>query len=313
MLTHYQIIDGHIHAGDASNFNCLVLAGASLKERQAIIKKYALPEYIFDTDHILEPIAHFEYLDSSRLTHAWRLSLTNLSPMTSNAIEARLEAVRIIHSDDLLIFQIAQNSAFVEHLIAHCQTETATIDRLVGQALKRIYVHFDRELVRQKQLIDELDHAARATAKNAALFQLADTTRDLVYLQHLLDDLRDPVTQLWTDAIFSRALAHTHLRESIRRQQHRAEIRVSLYRDLIEAIGGLFTDMMNNNLNHLMQYLNSAALLLAVPSLIAGIWGMNVGSLPGEKVRFAFWVVIGITALITITYGIYLAKKDYAK
>ena len=40
--------------------------------------------------------------------------------------------------------------------------------------------------------------------------------------------------------------------------------------------------MMDSHLNHLMKYLDSAALVIAVPALISGIWGMNVGGLTGK-------------------------------
>lgn len=40
--------------------------------------------------------------------------------------------------------------------------------------------------------------------------------------------------------------------------------------------------MMDNNLNHIMKYLDSAALIISVPALFAGIWGMNTGGLPGK-------------------------------
>ncbi|WGO85257.1 MAG: Hypothetical protein LKU_00064 [Lactobacillus kefiranofaciens] len=37
-----------------------------------------------------------------------------------------------------------------------------------------------------------------------------------------------------------------------------------------------------------MKYLDSAALVIAVPALISGIWGMNVGGLPGKEDKNGF-------------------------
>lgn len=47
---------------------------------------------------------------------------------------------------------------------------------------------------------------------------------------------------------------------------------IEIYRDLLESIGDLFNGMMDNNLNHIMKYLDSAALIISVPALFAGIW-----------------------------------------
>ena len=46
--------------------------------------------------------------------------------------------------------------------------------------------------------------------------------------------------------------------------------------------------MMGSHLNHLMKYLDSAALVIAVSALISGIWGMNVGGLTGKEDKNGF-------------------------
>lgn len=48
---------------------------------------------------------------------------------------------------------------------------------------------------------------------------------------------------------------------------------IHVYTDLLNSISGLFTAMMDSHLNHLMKYLDSVALILAIPTLISGIWG----------------------------------------
>ena len=186
-------------------------------------------------------------------------------------------------------------------------------ETLIGHLISLINVHFVSELRRQKQTIDQLDRSARVTTKNAELFKLADTERDLVYLQHTLEDQRRVLARLWKDARFSRALTDPDLKQHIQLNQRYAEKLIAIYRDLVDSTGSLFTDMMNNNLNHLMQYLNSASLVISVPALIAGIWGMNTGGLPGRNAAFGFWIVVGATVLITVASAAYLARKDYSK
>lgn len=88
---------------------------------------------------------------------------------------------------------------------------------------------------------------------------------------------------------------------------------VTIYRDLLETIGGLFSDMMDNNLNHLMKYLDSAALVVAVPSLIAGLWGINTGGLPGKENTIGTILVFGLAILVGILTAIFLSRKDFSK
>ena len=69
--------------------------------------------------------------------------------------------------------------------------------------------------------------------------------------------------------------------------------------------------MMDSRLNHLMKYLDSAALIIAIPALISGIWGMNIGGLPGKDTNYGFWILVLLSVILTITWGIFLKKKKY--
>jgi magnesium transporter len=86
---------------------------------------------------------------------------------------------------------------------------------------------------------------------------------------------------------------------------------VEVYRDLIDAISGLFSDIMSNHLNHLMKYLDSAALIISVPSLIAGLWGMNTGGLPGRHTSVGFWSMVAVSGLLAFITWIILRFKKF--
>ena len=313
MLRYFKITSENIYETNAGDYNWLVLDNASASEKSQLVDQYKLPADVFDDTYGAETVTRFEYLPENGLDKMWRLTVMDLSPETNDEIERRLHPITFLKSPNLLIMQVPMGSNLIDRLIQDYQNNPSKMDSLVLYGLLRLFIHFNYELVRQKQIIEELDQAARVTARNAALYQLTDTTKDLVYLRHALQNLQTSLKQFWAESMLAKDMPQLGLKRQIEHQQQYAEKQVAIYVDLVETIGGLFTDMMNNNLNHLMQYLNTAALLLAVPSLIAGIWGMNVGSLPGERTRFAFWVVLGIMTVITIVYGLYLAKKDYTK
>ncbi len=79
---------------------------------------------------------------------------------------------------------------------------------------------------------------------------------------------------------------------------------ILIYRDLLESIGDLFNGMMDNHLNHLMKYLDSAALIISVPAMIAGVWGMNTGGLPGKNSTLGFLLVVIASIVIAAALDI---------
>ena len=72
-----------------------------------------------------------------------------------------------------------------------------------------------------------------------------------------------------------------------------------------------FASLINNNLNNVMKYLTAATILLAVPTLVASVYGMNIG-LPFQNTPHAFALVMGISGLLAAAIGalfIFLSRK----
>ena len=75
-----------------------------------------------------------------------------------------------------------------------------------------------------------------------------------------------------------------------------------------------YGSVISNNSNDTMRKLTIITILLAVPTMIAGFWGMNM-PVPGENgVTFWetgwFWLVIGATAVITAALAILIIKGN---
>ena len=60
-----------------------------------------------------------------------------------------------------------------------------------------------------------------------------------------------------------------------------------------------FASLINNNLNNVMKYMAAATILLAAPTLIASLYGMNIG-LPFQEHAHAFGIVMGISAFLAL-------------
>ena len=63
-----------------------------------------------------------------------------------------------------------------------------------------------------------------------------------------------------------------------------------------------FASLINNNLNNVMKYMAAATILLAAPTLIASLYGMNI-ALPFQGNSQAFAIVMGISGLLVAVIG----------
>ncbi|KRM79350.1 mit family metal ion transporter cora [Lapidilactobacillus dextrinicus DSM 20335] len=314
MLTYYEINEkSGIKKGTQEHGNWLVLSKATASEQQQVIETYQLPQDIFKGADEAEEIARFEEMSNSKLGDFKILSITDLSAETEVKIEARLEPLIFIIASHQIITYIGDNSIAVKRFVEKYPTEVTSTAKLLGLMVLMIYTHYIKELLTIKKTIDQLDQSARKTTETAELHRLADTERDVVFLDHTLRGQKKILSHLWDDADFIQELDDDRLLYNIRLRQEYAEELINIYRDLLETVGGLFNDMMNNNLNHLMKYLDSAALIISIPALISGIWGMNTGGLPGKGSTLGFMIVMALAIVLTVLATIHLKRKDYTK
>ncbi len=277
MFQYYKMEDRKIRESSEEDYNWLVVSGTDPEEQRHLLERYQLPEDIFIGANEPEEVSRLEYLRNTKLNHPILYTLIDLSEVTQDRIENRLEPVTFIYTKDLLITYVSHQSTLIKRLIEKHEQDIQRYEDIVAYSTLMIYTHYIKGLQEMKKQIDALDEAARKTTENKELFNLADTERDMVYLDHTLRDQNHTVDRLMDRKEFLDRLDNEALVYDIKLRQKFAMKMVTIYRDLLETIGGLFSDMMDNNLNHLMKYLDSAALVVAVPSLIAGLWGINTG------------------------------------
>ena len=82
----------------------------------------------------------------------------------------------------------------------------------------------------------------------------------------------------------------------------------TIYRDIMSGTMDAFASVISNNQNIVMKFLAAITIILTIPTIVASLWGMNVG-VPFEGRVWGFWVVVGIIIAITIPVLIIMIKK----
>lgn len=76
------------------------------------------------------------------------------------------------------------------------------------------------------------------------------------------------------------------LLEDVQVENRQAIEMATIYREIIDGTSELMSNVINNRLNNTMKYLTSITLVMAVPTIISGLYGMNVNIR-----RNAFWLI----------------------
>ena len=73
----------------------------------------------------------------------------------------------------------------------------------------------------------------------------------------------------------------------------------TIHSNILNGTLDTFASLINNNLNNVMKYMTAATILLAAPTLIASLYGMNIG-LPLQDHPHAFAIVMGISGFLAV-------------
>lgn len=80
------------------------------------------------------------------------------------------------------------------------------------------------------------------------------------------------------------------------------------YCDILSGTMDAFSSVISNNGNNVMKLLTVITVLITIPTLVAGLWGMNV-PVPFEKHPYGFWIVIAIAIVLTVAASFWLIRS----
>ena len=241
------------------------------------------------------------------------IAVCNLAP-TDNILDSQvlLDPLIIVSEPEQLTFLVHEESASATEIQQLYETTLFNSNEgLIACFLLKIYSNYRVKLAHIKEQLEEIEAQSTETTKNEYLIEIKNIKKEAVILEHTLDTQHQALERLFKLAEFTDNLADEAMIYNIKTAERQITKLIAIYRDLIEAISGLFTDIMSNHLNHLMKYLDSAALVISVPSLIAGLWGMNTGGLPGEHTKFGFLMMIIVSLVLALVTWRILRSKKY--
>ena len=84
-----------------------------------------------------------------------------------------------------------------------------------------------------------------------------------------------------------------------------------IYRDIINGTRELSSTIINNRLNNVMKYLAAVTIVMSIPTIISGIYGMNLNpnGMPLSNTPFGFLIICGVTILLSGIAILILRKK----
>ena len=189
-------------------------------------------------------------------------------------------------------------------------------DKPVGFILNFMYGNAKRFLYCLKQ-IDRKAHRVQTelgrTLKNEEILQLLELENSLVYISTSLNanyKVHEKLSKV--EAVATREDYQDLYNDMVIESSQAVEM-CKIYKDILSVSMDAYGSVISNNANDTMKKLTVITILLAIPTMIAGFWGMNMPvpwqAQEGDTSTLWFWVVIGATFVLTAVVAFILVKS----
>ena len=162
--------------------------------------------------------------------------------------------------------------------------------RFVFQLLYRVAVRYLQYLKQIDKLSNFVERQLHRSMKNKELIQLLELEKSLVFFSTSLKADEMTLEKILRGRFIKLYDEDQELLEDVLIEIKQAIEMSNIYSSILSGTMDAFASVISNNLNIVMKVLTSITILMAIPTMVASFYGMNVIGLPIPN----FWIVLGI-------------------
>ncbi len=216
----------------------------------------------------------------------------------------------ILVENAILTVCTAQTKIINDFIVGHIKDfYTFKKTRFILQILHKnasYYLYYLRKINRMTGIIEkEIYNSMR----NKQLVQLLELEKSLVYFSTSLKANELVLKKMVRTSSIKKYQDDDDLLEDVIIENKQAVEMATIYGDILSRIMDAFSAIISNNQNNVMQFLTSVTLITTIPTIISGMFGMNVGGVPLASDANGFWIVILITTLICLIITFFMSRN----
>ncbi len=219
----------------------------------------------------------------------------------------------IVLTPSLIITVCTEDTPILQRFVRNRVREFSTKKKLrfVYQILFRVATLYQENLrfLDKKRL--EMEECVLGNTDDIDLIALHELESTLVYFATSLRANAAVLERLTRYKRLEQYPDDQELLDDVIVENHQAIEMTMIYKDIINGTRELLSAVINNRLNNVMKFLTSVTLVMAIPTIISGIYGMNVDGrwMPLATAPYGFYWICLITFVICVIALILLKKK----
>ena len=292
MLSYYKTIEGRITPIAACEPGCWINCVApDDNEINSLIEDFLIEPDFFRAAMDEEESSHIDHEDDSTLVI---IDVPVVEKEGKSITYSTMPLGIILTEKNVITVSIKDNPVvgeFSQGLVKGVQTNLKT--RFVLHMMLRVASRYLQYLKQIDKISNFVEAELRESMKNAELLQLLDIEKSLVYFSSSLKGNEITLEKIMRGRVIQLYEEDQDLLEDVLVEVKQAIEMSGIYLNILSGTMDAFASVISNNQNIAMKALTSITLLISIPAIITGIYGMNVGGLPFANV----WFPVGLSCL----------------
>lgn len=219
----------------------------------------------------------------------------------------------IIWTEEAIITVCSSETQILKHFVVNPVRDFTTKKqvRFTYQILYRtsmLYQSYLRIIDRRRV---EMEERMGGVTENEDIIILHEMESNLVYFDTSLRANRMIVDRLSRYSGIKKYPEDQELLDDVMVENLQAIEMTQIYRDILKGTRELMSTMIDNRMNNIMKYLAAITIVMSIPTIISGLYGMNVSGkwMPLSETPHGFGIICAITSLICVIVAIVLHKR----
>ncbi len=149
------------------------------------------------------------------------------------------------------------------------------------------------------KIVERLEDELESSLRNREIFELLKYEKALIYYMTALQANGAMMERLRRLRIFSSFEEDEDLLEEVMIENQQAIQMTNITTRVLGQMMEAYSSVINNNMNNVMKTLTFVTICLAIPTLFASLYGMNV-PLPFAETTTAFWFILTLSASLVL-------------
>lgn len=195
---------------------------------------------------------------------------------------------------------------FQEGVVKGVRTEQKT--NFLFRILLRVASRYLQYLKQIDKIYNYMERQLYKSQRNKELIQLLDLEKSLVYFNTSLKANEVTLEKILRGRIITLYEEDHDLLEDVLIEVRQAIEMANIYSSIISGMMDAFASVISNNLNVIMKVLTSITILLTIPNIIFGFYGMNITT--GLPLDQFWWIPLVIAGVLILIIAVILKRKD---